>query len=152
MERQFNYESLALLASAMMLTFIPLVWFFSQLFFYRKRAIEFNILRVLSAPMKDICRLHLQSTALVIPIATISLLVAGICVVAVYLLVQYILPSTLKISGAIVLPLMASPLPFVICFILTFLCSITSSLIPYLIYKRRQTKDPMEFFNSEDGI
>ncbi|MBQ8351075.1 MAG: hypothetical protein IJY20_03400 [Clostridia bacterium] len=152
MERQFNYERLALFASALMLTFIPLVWFFSQLFFYRKRAIEFNILRVLSAPMGDIRRLHLQSTVLVLPIAAISLLVAGGCVLAVYLLVQYILPSMLHISGSVVLPLTASPLPFFVCFVLTFLCSIASSLIPYWIYKRRQTHDPMEFFNSEDGI
>ena len=152
MEMQFLYERLAILVSATMLTFIPLVWFFSQLFFYRKRAVEFNILRVLSAPMQGIRKLHLQSTLLVLPIAAISLLAAGACVLAVYVLVQYVLPGALHISGAVVLPLTASPLPFVICFILTFLCSMTSSLIPYRIYKRRQTGDPMEFFNVEDGI
>ena len=152
MERLFNYERLGLLASSLMLTFIPLVWFFSQIFFYRKRAVEFNVLRVLSAPMQAIRRLHLQSTVLILPIAAISLLVAGGCVLLVYLLVQYILPSAYKISGAVVLPLTASPVPFVICFILTFLCSIASSLIPYGIYKHRQTSDPMEFFSSEDGI
>lgn len=152
MERLFNYERLALLASSLLLAFIPLVWFFSQLFFYRKRATEFNVLRVLSAPMQSIRNLHLQSTLLVVPIALFSLLIAGVCVLAVYVLVQFVLPAALQISGAVVLPLTASPLPFVICFALTFLCSITSSLIPYWIYKRRQLRDPMEFFNSEDGI
>lgn len=151
-ERLFHYEMLALLVSSLLLTFIPLIWFFSQLFFYRKRAIEFNILRVLSAPMQKIRQLHLQSTALVLPIAAFSMLAAGVGVLAVYILVQYILPSSFQISGTVILPLTASPLPFVICFILTFLCSIISSLIPYVLYKRRQTKDPMEFFNSEDGI
>lgn len=152
MERQFNYEQLALLVSSTLLIFIPLVWFFSQLFFYRKRAVEFNILRVLSSPMQAIRRLHLQSTLLVLPIAAFSLLIAGLCVLAVYVLVQYVLPSALRISGAVVLPLTASPLPFIICFALTLLCSVSSSLIPYWIYKKRQTQNPMEFFNSEDGI
>lgn len=152
MERLFHHEMLALLVSSLLLTFIPLIWFFSQLFFYRKRATEFNILRVLSAPMQKIRQLHLQSTALVLPIAAFSMLAAGLCVLVVYLFVQYVMPSVFHLSGTVVLPLTASPLPFVICFVLTFLCSIVSSLIPYGVYKRRQTKDPMEFFNSEDGI
>ena len=55
-----HYNELFVCISLLVLAISPLVWFFSQTLYYRKREKEFNILQSIGAIMKEIRQIYIQ--------------------------------------------------------------------------------------------
>lgn len=152
MENALAVPSLVLLAAAVSLIFIPLLWFFSQLFFAGKRAQEFHVLRAMGAPMGRVRRLHAQNALFVLPLVIPSLLLSFLCMTGVWWLSNNLIPYLFLLDPVVVLPLEFSGFPYILTFLLTFVCSSLSAFFPYLRYRRAQYRDPFEYFGKEGEL
>ncbi len=71
-----HYTELFVVISLLVLSISPLVWFFSQTLYYRKREKEFNILQSIGAILKEIRQIYIQG---------------GLCMAAMSLVVSVLL-------------------------------------------------------------
>lgn len=141
LENTHMYEDFIVILACILLVFIPLVWFFNQLLFYRKRQNEFYILQSISAPMSRIRDLHLQSGIIMIPLAIVSLIAATVVVALIYCVTTFLLPGVFSIGSAVLVDFSISPLAYVVSFALTFISSMLSAYVPYYQYKKSQLLD-----------
>ena len=123
--------------SVFILVVSPLVWFFSQILFYRRREGEFYMLRAMGGFDREIKGLHLTAGA-VLSVAAflVTLGMSYVFNFVLYLTVSRILPS-LGIVQAInynyYMPLWALAL----CAGVSVACGFVSCLVPYLVWKHR---------------
>ena len=136
-EPMYCYESLIRLCFCIFLVFIPLVWFYSQMLFFKKREKEFYILSAISAPLNKVRSIYLSGSIMMIPIAIASLLGSLVLCALVFFLSERYLPSVLQIGAAVTSTV---EIPFYVYLIgigVTLLSSVFSALIPYFSYKKR---------------
>ena len=119
------------------LLIIPILWFFSQALFYRKRENEFYILQSISAPLGKIRSLYLISAWIMIPIGILAVLFSLGLSLLIHLAVKYALPIAFGISGVTIAEFSISPTFYILCFAVTAVASMLSAFIPYLSYKKK---------------
>lgn len=137
-----QYEHLMVLFACFALLFVPIIWFYSHILFYFKRAREFDILQSIGADMNAIRRLHFEGVLLMIPLGFLSLLTAALATLLFYLLSTFVLPVIFSSGSAVVDTFALNPTAYVTAFLLTFASCLLSSYIPYLQYcARHKSKD-----------
>ncbi len=123
--------------SAFILLVSPLVWFFSQLLFYRRRGEEFYMLQAMGGLSREIRGLHLTA-ALVLSVAAfmITLGMSYLFNLVLYLAMSRALPA-LGIVKAInynyYMPLWALAL----CAAVSVVCGFASCIVPYRLWAKR---------------
>lgn len=123
--------------SAFILTVSPLVWFFSQLMFYRRRDGEFYMLSAMGGFDREIRSLHLVAGTVLSGVAfVVTLGMSYAFNYVLYMAMSRILPS-LGMAAAIdynyYMPLWALAL----CALVSVACGFASCLVPYYVWKRR---------------
>ena len=123
--------------SAFILTVSPLVWFFSQLMFYRRRDGEFYMLSAMGGFDREIRSLHLVAGTVLSGVAfVVTLGMSYAFNYVLYMAMSRILPS-LGMAAAIdynyYMPLWALAL----CALVSVACGFASCLVPYFVWKRR---------------
>ena len=150
-----NNHGMILVLSALVFAVSPLAGFFSQILFYKKRHLEFDVLRAVGATSKD-----LKTIFMVDGIAMAIL--SGICYgagtfVAIRLLCKLLntpyvimfIDST--VSASTFYPVIA-PLPFLIGLVLTLLFSFGQVALCGLLYKRSVSDHIAAEFTQVDEI
>lgn len=137
--RKNNYDMILTIAMAI-LVISPVVWFFSQLLFWRKRNGEMYILRAFGAIESEVRRIHIVSGIAMAVISFVMTLVMGYA--ANYLLYQFcnnILPS-LGIGSGIRYEYYISVGALISSAIIAIVCGFLSSLLPYYIEQVRMRR------------
>ena len=119
------------------LLIIPVLWFFSQALFYRKRENEFYILQSISAPLGKIRSLYLIGAWIMIPIGILSALLSVGFSLLIHFAVKYALPIAFGVSGVTIAQFDISPVFYILCFAITAISGMLSAFIPYLGYRKR---------------
>lgn len=136
---------IAAVISAFILVISPLVWFFSQILFYRRREGEFAMLSAMGGFAREIRALHLWAGGVLSGVAfLVTLGMSYAFNYVLYLFMSRLLPS-LGITAAMdynyYMPLWALAL----CAAVSVICGFTSCLVPYLVWKRRMQSKQAEF-------
>ncbi len=140
-----NDDAVVLTLAVCLLCISPMIWYFSQIMFYRKRRREFALLRALGAPEPAFSRMHrlmggLLSGAAFLITALLSLLGNGL----IYFFVNTLLPRFSDSEG--IRESFSFSLPALLaCAAVSLLCGFLSCEIPYRIFARRdRSKDTDE--------
>lgn len=119
------------------LTVSPLVWFFSQILFYRRREGEFYMLSAMGGFAREIKGLHLCAGAVLSGVAfLVTLGMSYAFNFVLYIAMSSILPRfgfVKAINYNYYMPLWALAL----CAAVSVVCGFMSCFVPYLIWKRR---------------
>lgn len=137
-ESLYHYDLLILLLSSILLIFIPIVWFFTQILFYKKRENEFYILQSIGAKTGQIRNLHLFNAVLMLPVGILSLLLSLGAVALIYYLKNSFWSVLFGSASLLTTQFYLPPLALASIFIVCFICSFLSSLIPYFAYRRKK--------------
>ena len=131
--------------AAFILTVSPLVWFFSQILFYRRREGEFYMLSAMGGFGREIKSLHTVAGGVLSGVAFLVTLGMSYALnFLMYIAMSRILPS-FGLAAAIdynyYMPLWALAL----CAAVSVICGFTSCLVPYFLWQRRMQKKQAEF-------
>ena len=137
-DERINLPGLLYLMSILVLMIAPVVWIFSQVMFYKKREPEFKLLHAMGATMKEICGVHAVSGGLVFAVTLVAnyALSTALCYL-IYRIFTNVLPQ-LGIMGMSVS--FNSFVPWYVVLIyagVSALCGCISSMIPFLLYRRK---------------
>lgn len=138
MEESKQYDELFTVLSICVLIFVPTIWFFSQILFYNRRGSEFDILQSIAATDKSIFKLHASDSMLLGVMAILSLPFAALCTYLINGFFTFVLPTYIKFGTEIVANPEIQPWTYLLCMALTLLCSILSSLIPFMLYRKKK--------------
>ncbi len=123
----------------------PLIWYFSQILFYRKRRREFALLRAIGAPDAAFARIHRLAGGILSGAAfLVTILLALLCNYGIYMMVNTLIPQffrtqSLHYDFGLSLPALIA------CVAASVLCGFLSCEIPYRLYTHRnKEKDPDE--------
>ena len=133
-----QYESLFTILSICVLILVPIIWFFSQILFYHRRSTEFDVLMSIAATEKTIFRLHLSDSLLLGVTAILSLPFSALCAYLINKFFTFALPTYIKVGTEIVVTPETQMWTYLLCMILTFVCSVLSALIPFMLYRRKK--------------
>ncbi len=133
-----QYHALIATCSIGLLLFVPIIWFFSQILFYKRRSTEFDILLSIAATEKHIRKLHTSDSFLLGLAAILSLPFSVLCTYLINKFFTRILPTYIKLGTEIVLEPRTRIWTYLLCMALTLLCSVLSALIPFWMYKKRK--------------
>lgn len=136
-ESHTPYVSSMILVLSITLILIPILWFFSQAMFFRKRENEFYILQSISATLPTIRKLYMHSALIMFPIGILSLGFSALAVLLLHVATKYWLPVLFTALRMTITPLVFSPLLYLVCFAITVLSSMISAYIPFLRYRKR---------------
>ena len=137
--RKNNYEMILTIAMAI-LVISPVVWFFSQLLFWRKRNGEMYILRAFGAIETEIRKIYIVSGVAMAILSFVMTLTLGYA--ANYLLYRFcnsILPS-IGIGSGIRYEYYISVGALVFSAVIAIVCGFLSSLLPYYIERARMRR------------
>ncbi|MBR6917329.1 MAG: ABC transporter permease [Clostridia bacterium] len=126
-------STLYIVISILILTISPLIWFFNQILYYKKREKEFNIIQSMGAKKSDIRKIYLLGgISMAIMSLVVSILLSYIASYVVYYFVNVILPSINKetIRFTFYLPWYA----LVISAVVSVACGFFSTYVPYRSY------------------
>ncbi len=130
------YTYIIRIISYALLLFIPLNWFYSQWFFFKRRRSEFYALHSISAPLSRIRSIFLSDAVIMLPIGILSTALAlGLSFFAQWIY-SFVLPNFFQSSTAVNY---YPSLPFHIYLIglgLSFVSCLLSALFPYLSYRK----------------
>ena len=135
---RINLPGLLYLLSILVLMISPVVWIFSQVMFYKKRESEYKLLHAMGATMKEIGGIHLVSGCLIFIISFIAnFALSRILCYVIYRIFTSVLPH-LGVMGMSVSFNSFVPVSVVLLYAgVSALCGCISSLIPYLLYRRK---------------
>ena len=131
-----NDSAVILTLAVCLLLISPMVWYFSQIMFYRKRRNEFAVLHALGAPDDAFAKLHrmaggvLSGAAFLIPIG-VSLL----CNYAVFFIVNTLLPK-LHITESVRYEFRLSIPALIACVVISAVCGFLSCELPYRMFTK----------------
>lgn len=129
---------IAVVIAILILSVSPMVWFFSQTLFYRRREGEFYMLSAMGGFPQEIRGLHLTAGVILSGLAFVVTFVMSYAFnMGLYLLMSSFLPSLGIVKAAnyhYYMPLWA----LVLCAVVSVLCAFASSFVPYLMWKRRR--------------
>ena len=126
-------SSLFTVISILILTISPLLWFFNQILYYKKRESEFNIIQSMGAKKSDIRVIYLLGGIIIAVLSLIfSILLSYLAAYVVYYFVNVILPGINKetIRFQFYLPWYA----LVISAVVSVACGFFSTYVPYRSY------------------
>ena len=126
-------SSLFTVISILILMISPLLWFFNQILYYKKRESEFNIIQSMGAKKSDIRVIYLLGGIIIAVLSLIfSILLSYLAAYVVYYFVNVILPGINKetIRFQFYLPWYA----LVISAVVSVACGFLSTYIPYRSY------------------
>ncbi len=132
-----NDRAVILTLAACLLLISPMVWYFSQILFYRKRRREFTVLRALGAPDGAFARIHrvaggvLSGCAFLVTVLLSLLLNYGVYIVLNNLLPMMRLTDSIHYDFGLSLPALIA------CVAVSVLCGYLSCELPYRLYTRR---------------
>lgn len=126
--------------AAFVLVVSPLVWFFSQLLFYRRREGEFYMLGAMGGFDREIRSLHVVAGAVLSGVAfVVTLGMSYAFNYVLYIAMSRILPSLGMVAAVdynYYMPLWALAL----CALVSVACGFASCLVPYFAWKRRMAQ------------
>ncbi len=137
-DARINLPGLLYLMSILTLCISPVVWIFSQVMFYKKREPEFKLLHAMGAVMKEIRGIHLVSGAMVFLIGFVAnFLLSRLFCYGIFRIFTNVLPQ-LGIKGMNVSFNSFVPVSVILLYAgVSALCGAISSLVPYILYKRK---------------
>lgn len=137
--RKNNYDMIFTIAMAL-LAMSPVIWFFSQILFWRKRSVEFKILRAFGAIEKEIRLIHVFAGCMMA--ASSFALSLGMGYAANYLLYRFcnsVLPSV-GLGSGIRYEYQLSLGALAFSALIAIVCGFLSSLIPYYIERMQDRR------------
>lgn len=137
-DRKINLPGLLYVLAILVLMISPVVWIFSQVMFYKKREPEYKLLHAMGATVKEIGGLHAVSGALVFVISFIANFgLSTLFCLGIFNIFTRVLPQ-LGIVGIRVSFNSFVPVSTMLLYaIVSAICGCISSLIPFLLYKRK---------------
>ena len=131
-----NDNAVILTLAAFLLVISPLVWYFSQIMFYRKRRNEFAVLHALGAPDDAFGKLHRVAGGVLSGVAfLVTILVSLLCNYLVFFTVNTLLPW-LHITESIRYEFTLSLPALIACVLVSVLCGYLSCELPYRLYTK----------------
>ncbi len=132
-----NDDALILTLAACLLVISPMVWYFSQILFYRKRKNEFAILHALGAPDSAFAKLHRLAGGVLSGVAFLATVgLSYLCNYLIYLLIGTILPK-LHLTESLYYPFTLSLPALIACVLISVLCGYLSCELPYQLYTQK---------------
>ena len=131
-----NDSAVILTLAACLLVISPMVWYFSQIMFYRKRRNEFAVLHALGAPDDAFAKMHrLAGGVLSATAFLVTILLSLLCNYLVYYTVGTLLPwlhltESLHYEFGLSLPALIA------CVLVSALCGFLSCELPYRLYTK----------------
>lgn len=154
-ENQMNalycYDGLFRTITYGFLLFIPLIWIYSQILFFKKREKEFYILNAIGAPPSAIRRIHFTGSAMMIPVAILSLTFSLLLYGGLSLFFDRFLPNVFGIENVIASSVSVPVYVYAIGILTTLISCIVSTAIPYIafLYRSRAEKVSTDFHSEE---
>ena len=131
-----NDSAVILTLAACLLLISPMVWYFSQIMFYRKRRNEFAVLHALGAPDDAFAKMHRLAGGVLSGVAfLVTILVSLLCNYLVYFAVNTLLPW-LHITESIHYDFHLSVPALIACVLVSVLCGFLSCELPYRLYTK----------------
>ncbi len=131
-----NDSAVILTLAACLLIISPLVWYFSQIMFYRKRRNEFAILHALGAPDNAFAKIHRLAGGVLSGAAfIITVLLSLLCNFLVYYTVGTLLPW-LHLTESLHYEFRLSIPALIACVLASVLCGFLSCELPYRLYTK----------------
>ena len=131
-----NDHAVILTLAICLLLISPMVWYFSQIMFYRKRRNEFAVLHALGAPDSAFAKLHRMAGGVLSGAAfLITILMALLCNYLVYYLVNTLLPW-LHITESVRYEFTLSIPALIACVLASVLCGFLSCELPYRMFTK----------------
>ncbi len=130
-------SDLYVVISVLILVISPLVWFFNQILYYRKREKEFNVIQSMGAKESDIRTIYLLGgLSMAVMSLVVSILLSYVASYVVYYFVNAILPNLSHefIRYEFYLPWYA----LVISAVVSVFCGFFSTYVPYKSYFRNR--------------
>ncbi len=132
-----NDGAVALTLAICLLIISPMVWYFSQLLFYRKRKNEFALLRALGAGDAAFARMHRMAGGLLSAAAFLStVLLSLLCNYLIYFTVGTLLPM-LHLTESVHYDFGLSLPALLACILVSVACGYLSCELPYRLFVRR---------------
>ena len=137
-DNRVNLPGLLYLLSILVLMISPVVWIFSQVMFYKKREAEFRTLGSIGATIKEIGGIHAVSGVLIFAISfVVNLILSRLTCYGIYRIFTGVLPR-LGVPGMNVSFNSFVPFSTILLYAgVSALCGCISSLIPFLLYRRK---------------
>ena len=131
-----NDRAVILTLAVCLLTISPLVWYFSQIMFYRKRRNEFAVLHALGAPDEAFAKLHRLAGAVLSGVAfLVTILISLLCNYLIYYTLNTLLPW-LHITQSIRYEFQISLPALIACVVISVLCGYMSCELPYHLFTK----------------
>jgi ABC-type antimicrobial peptide transport system permease subunit len=131
-----NDNAVILTLAVCLLVISPLVWYFSQIMFYRKRRNEFAVLHALGAPDSAFGKMHRLAGGVLSGAAfLVTILVSLLCNYLVYFTVNTLLPW-LHLTESIRYEFTLSLPALIACVLVSVLCGYLSCELPYHLYTK----------------
>ncbi|MBE6585845.1 MAG: FtsX-like permease family protein [Ruminococcaceae bacterium] len=135
-------DGLIFILSLLLLLISPLVWFFSQVMYYRKRRKEFHLLYALGAPRNSIAKLHRLAGGVLSGIAFLATaMLSYLCNWLMHMLLNTLLPKFGIIENVYYAFEISWP-AFALCLVISVLCGFLSCEVPYVMFRQEQKKNP----------
>jgi ABC-type antimicrobial peptide transport system permease subunit len=131
-----NDAAVILTLAICLLLISPMVWYFSQIMFYRKRRNEFAVLHALGAPDDAFAKLHRMAGGVLSGAAfLITIGVSLLCNYAVFFIVNTLLPK-LHITESVRYEFRLSIPALIACVVISAVCGFLSCELPYRMYTK----------------
>lgn len=135
---QRNDRAMILTLASLILLTSPLVWFFSQLMYYRKRRGELRILLALGAKQNSLGTLHRITGGVLSGAAFLATVILSyLCNAAVHLLINTLLPKFGIIESVGYAFELSWPALWA-CLLVSVLCGFLSCEVPYRLFRRNE--------------
>ena len=131
-----NDRAVILTLAVCLLLLSPMVWYFSQIMFYRKRRNEFAVLHALGAPDSAFARLHRLAGGVLSGAAfAVTILLSLLCNYLVFYCINTLLPW-LHITESIRYEYTLSLPALIACVLVSVLCGFLSCELPYRMFTK----------------
>ncbi len=135
-----NDDAVILTLAVGLLVVSPMIWYFSQIMFYRKRRREFAVLRAIGAPDASFARIHRVAGGILSGAAFLAtILLALLCNYGVYYTVNTFIPQFFR-TESLHYDFSLSVPALIACVAVSILCGFLSCEIPYRLYTRRDAQ------------
>lgn len=144
-DERIALPSLLYLLSILVLMISPIVWIFSQIMFYKKREPEFRMLQAMGATLREIGGIHAVSGCVIFIVGFITnFILSRLLCYVIYRIFTSILPH-LGIMGMNTSFNSFVPVSTVLIYAgVSAVCGLISSLIPFILYKKKLEKEEKE--------
>lgn len=149
-DKRINLPGLLYLLSILALLITPMIWIFSQIMFYKKREPEFRTLTYIGATLKEIMSIHAVSGGIIFVISFLAnFILSRLLCYGIYRIFTAVLPR-LGILGMNVSFDSFVPLSTILLYAgVSALCGLISSLIPFILYKKKLDKELQTVLNTK---